>query len=114
MGIKIEFNPDLALRKPGTTGRLEEECIPQKLEAGKWYNFIKSGQRIYWMEGEIPLLITDGEQNLSRPLASIKILSVMHMSRSDMGGICTVGKYEIKEVYDINDPTIHFEGFKKI
>ena len=45
MGIAVEFNPDLALRhinhfKRGE--RLIEECIPENLEAGEIYNFLKN------------------------------------------------------------------------
>ena len=44
MGIKVEFNPDLALRnitehKNGK--RKIEECIPENLEVGKVYDFLK-------------------------------------------------------------------------
>jgi len=61
MGIQIEFNPDLALRniseyKKGK--RKREECIPEKLQKGKIYNFLKESQRNYWLEGELPLLET--------------------------------------------------------
>ncbi|GAJ12341.1 unnamed protein product, partial [marine sediment metagenome] len=73
MGIQIEFNPDLALRKFGTPGRLEEECLPKTLIVGEMHQFLKKGQRVYWLEGEIPLLETKGNQQLSRPLASIQI-----------------------------------------
>lgn len=50
MGIQIEFNPDLALRdiseyKNGN--RKIEECIPENLEEGAVYDFIKEGQRCY-------------------------------------------------------------------
>jgi hypothetical protein len=52
MGIQVEFNPDLALRdisefKKGN--RKEEECIPENLEAGKIYPFLKKDQRNYWL-----------------------------------------------------------------
>ena len=68
MGINIEFNPDLALRnysefKKGK--RNSEECIPEDLQVGKVYSFLKQGQRNYWLEGEIPLLETKGNQQLS-------------------------------------------------
>ena len=83
MGIQIEFNPDLALRdiseyKKGR--RKKAECIPAKIQAGRVYNFIKKGQRIFWFNndkfwsyGQIPLYETKGNQKLSRPIASIKI-----------------------------------------
>ncbi len=112
MGIKVEFNPDLALRKHGTSERKAEECLPSKLEIGKTYPFLKKGQRNYWLEGEIPLLETLGEARLSRPLASIAILEATHFIFN--GELYTKGKYEVKEVYDITSDEIHFESYAKV
>ena len=112
MGIQVEFNPDLALRAFGTPNRLEEECLPEKLIAGNVHRFQKDGQRVYFLEDEIPLLETKGNQHLSRPLASITIREATHLRVS--GKVYTTGLYEIKEVYDAKNPEIHFEGMKKI
>ncbi len=111
MGIKVEFNPDLALRSFGTLGREKEECLPAKLEKGKTYPFKKEGQRNYWLEGEIPLVETNGNQQLSRPLASIIILETTHLLENNRP--YTKGAYRICEVYSLSDSTIHFEGFAK-
>jgi len=120
MGIKVEFNPDLALRdisefKKGN--RKIEECVPEKLETDKVYDFLKSGQRLYylsdsefWANGQLPLCKTIGEEKLSRPVAGIKILEITHFL--DKGQVCTRGKYKVMEVF--NDDKIHFEGYKKI
>lgn len=122
MGIKIEFNPDLALRdileyKNGK--RKIEECVPEKMEAGKVYDFLKSGQRLYylsdsefWGNGQIPLMKTSGNEKLSRPIASIKILEATHFL--DGGECYTKGKYKVIHVFDENDPKIHFEACKII
>jgi hypothetical protein len=112
MGIQVEFNPDLALRRFGTCGRQIRECLPEKLEQGKIYEFLKEGQRNYWLNGEIPLLETKGHQKLSRPLASIRVLEATHFLME--GIIYTQGRYKINEVYDINDKVIHFEGINKL
>jgi hypothetical protein len=112
MGIKVEFNPDLALRKFGTLNRLEEECLPKELETGKHYPFLKQGQRNYWLDGELPLLETKGNEQLSRPLASIIILEATHFKIEDK--VYTKGFYLVTEVYDINNPEIYFEGINKI
>lgn len=112
MGIQIEFNPNLALRKNKTSGRLLEECLPEKLIAGRTYNFLKKGQRNYWLEGEIPLLETKGNQKLSRPLASIFILEPTHFLKDNE--IYTKGKYKVVDVFDINEKKIHFESYKRI
>lgn len=108
MGIKIEFNPELALRniaehKQGK--RKIEECIPENLEVGKIYLFLKSEQRNYWLEGEVPLIETKGNGILSKPKASIKILEVCHFIDNEK--VCTKGTYEVLEIF--NDDKIHFE-----
>ena len=121
MGIQVEFNPDLALRrKDRFPGRLDEECIPEPLEVGRRYNFLKRGQRNYWLEGEVPLLETRGNQRLSRPLAAIRIIEATHFVRKDPGQkhpqpeVWTKGIYEVVEVFDPSDPTIHFECYARV
>jgi len=113
MGIQVEFNPDLALRDIGEfkNGNREiEECIPENLEIGKTYDFLKKGQRNYWLMGEIPLLETKGESRLSLPKASIVILEAIHFLKN--GEIYTKGKYQVKEIF--SDAEAHFNGFAKI
>lgn len=122
MGIKVEFNPDLALRdiSENKNGNKKiEECVPEDLEVGKIYEFLKSGQRLFWLSdsefwgnGQIPLCRTNGKEELSRPLASIKILEVTHFL--DQGKIWTKGKYKIVEIFDEQDPKINFEACKRI
>ena len=114
MGIIVEFNPDLPLRhikhfKEGK--RKYAECIPEHLEAGKEYLFLKEGQRNYWLHGEIPLLQTEGEGKLSRPLASIVIVEATHFLKDDH--VFTKGRYMVKEVFDPADSTVKFEGFAR-
>ena len=110
MGIQTEYNPDLALRniKEFEKGRKKEECIPENLKE-EIYDFLKKGQRNYWLEGEIPLLETDGEK-LSMPLASIIILEATHFL--DNGKIYTKGKYKIIKILKENE--VYFNGFSKI
>ena len=113
MGIQVEFNPDLALRdieefKKGN--RKIEECIPEDLAEGQIYNFLKSGQRNYWLQGELPLLETKGNEVLSRPLASIRIIEVTHFIDNDK--TFTKGKYKVIEVFD--DDEVHFESYARI
>jgi hypothetical protein len=88
MGIAVEFNPDLALRDISEfkAGRRKiEECIPEKMEIGQVYEFLKKGQRLYyfsddefWGKGQIPLAEAYGDGRCSRPLASVKFLEVTH------------------------------------
>lgn len=113
MGIIVEFNPDLALRniKEFKNGdRKIEECIPEKLEVGRIYPFLKKGQRNYWLFGEIPLIETKGNQLLSRPIASIKILEATHFVKN--GEVYTKGKYKVIEFF--KDDAIHFESFDRV
>ena len=112
MGIQTEFNPDLALRNFGTEGREPSECLPKILEKGKTYEFLKSGQRDYWFFGEIPLLITEGNQKLSRPLAAIRILEATHFLYD--GEVYTRGKYYVEAIFNISSPEVHFESYRRI
>ncbi len=113
MGIKIEFNPELALRNYAefTAGRRQkEECIPCQIEAGREYDFLKDEQRNFWMVGEIPLIETRGSGVISRPIASVKILEVTHFLSGKL--VFTKGKYRVVEVF--NDDKIHFEGTDRV
>ena len=96
MGIQVEYNPDLALRnisEYNNGNRKVEECVPENLEAEKTYKFLKKDQRNYWLSGEIPLVETKGNQELSRPIASIIILEATHFVEGDE--VYTKGKYRI-------------------
>ena len=110
MGIQVEFNPDLALRANGTQGRLEEECLPKKIEEWRVYQFLKKGQRNYWLNGEIPLLETKGEEILSNPIASIRILEATHFMRK--GEPYTKGRYQVIKL--IKPDEIYFNGINKV
>lgn len=96
MAIKVEYNPELALRnisefKSGK--RKEEECIPEKLVAGESYPFLKSGQRNFWLYGEVPLVETSGGEIVSSPKASVLILEVTHYRENNE--IYTKGIYKV-------------------
>ena len=109
MGIPVEFNPDLALRDYSefeNGNRKEEECIPKDIKEGEVYKFLKKGQRNYWLSGELPLLKTDGNQNLSKPLASIIIEEATHFKYE--GEVYTTGKYRIVSL------DAKFESYKRV
>ncbi len=113
MGIITEYNPDLALRNISefrNGDKRKEERIPEDIEAGKIYSFLKKGQRNYYLQGEIPLLETKGNQQLSSPKASIVILEAAHFLEN--GEVYTRGEYKVVEVF--RDDEIHFDGFSKI
>lgn len=113
MGIKVEYNPDLALRsieeyKKGN--RKIEECLPENMREGEVYEFLKRDQRNYWFFGEIPLIETRGNEVLSRPRASILMLEATHFVQG--GEMWTRGKYKVIEVF--KDKDVHFECFDKV
>jgi hypothetical protein len=99
MGIAVEFNPDLALRDISEfkAGRRKiQECIPENLQEGKIYDFLKKDQRNYWLFGEIPLIETKGNSILSRPKASIIILEATHFLEN--GVMHTKGKFKVVKI----------------
>ena len=119
MGINVEFCPDLALRKFGTLERKAEECLPEKLYANCVYDFLKKGQKNYWLSddefwsnGEMPLCETTGDERLSRPIASVKMLEVTHFLQD--GEVWTKGRYKVVETFDVKDSKINFEGCKRV
>jgi hypothetical protein len=112
MGIQVEYNPDLALRnieELRAGRRKEEECIPGDLQPGQTHDFLKAGHRNYYLEGEIPLLETKGNQELSKPLASIVILESTHFLRE--GKPFTRGKFKVVEVFSPDSGKVEFNGF---
>lgn len=116
MGIAVEFNPDMALRnirefKEGK--RKEEECVPEKLEKGKVYNFLKEGQRHYCMICQSPLVETIGKGKLSKELAAIRILEVTHYF-DENGKVWTKGKFKIEEIFEHDDKRIHFQNCTRV
>jgi len=115
MGIKTEYNPELALRniiehKEGR--RKKEECLPEQLEQGKVYEFMKGGQRNYWFDEEVPLVETKGSGRLSRPIASVVMLETTHFLQE--GKVWTRGKYKVVEVFSSDDTRAHFDGFTRL
>ena len=113
MGIKTEYNPDLALRNISefrNGNRKEEECIPEDLESGKVYDFLKSDHRIYWLGGELPLRETKGNEQLSKPFASIIITEVTHFVLN--GKPYTRGRYKVIKTFGgIAGPAEIVQGF---
>ncbi len=117
MGIAVEFNPDLALRdvsqfKEGK--RKIEECVPENLEVGKVYDFLKKEQRIYYLKGAVSLIETlPAGGSFSQPRANVNILEVTHFVEN--GEVCTKGKYEVIEIFikDENDKFDYCSMVKK-
>ncbi|MFA7244115.1 MAG: hypothetical protein WC080_02410 [Patescibacteria group bacterium] len=113
MGIPVEFAPDMALRNISeykNGNRKKEECIPEKLEIGEIYPFLKSDQKNYWLYGKVPLVETKGKGVLSPPLAGVQILEATHYL--DDGNIFTRGKYKVLELLD--GQNISYDYFNRI
>lgn len=109
----IDVNPALILRNMDEAHkgqRKPEECIPEQLQVGQSYPFLKKDQRIYWLNGEVPLIEKSETGQISRPLASIQIIEVTHFSEN--GQLFTRGLYRVTEVF--SDAGIHFEGLDKV
>lgn len=107
MPINIEFAPELVLYR---THNIEEARIPQSLEIGETYNFLKSGQRAYWLEGEQALVEKLEDGSLSKPIASIMILSATHFMQDKK--VYTKGTYKVLRIIKPNE--IYFNGCEPI
>ncbi len=113
MGISVEFNPELALRNIREfrdRNREKEECIPEMLEVGKVFGFLKRGQRNYWLHGEVPLIETRGNGVVSRPRASVIILETIHFIRDKEP--FTRGRYKVVQVF--SGDKVEFEGTDRV
>lgn len=116
MPIRVEYNPELALRNISefkNGNRKKDECIPEKLEAREIYPFLKRGQRNFWLYSEVPLVETKGGEIVSAPIASIQILEVTHFMENNE--VFTRGSYKVLKILDENDKkdTITRIGIKK-
>lgn len=80
------------------------------MKEGETYDFLKKDQRLYWLQGELPLVETKGNQELSVPIASVVIVEATHMLID--GEAWTKGKYKVVEIF--KDGKVHFNGFAKI
>lgn len=114
MGIEIEFNPDLCLRniKEFQEAKKEkEECLPETLEVGITYPFLKSNQRNFYM-GDVfmPLREILGGGKLSKPIAAIEIVEATHFKKN--GKVFTKGFYKVVKLLD--QEKIYFDGFEPI
>jgi hypothetical protein len=123
MGIQAEYCPELVLAniKEFKEGRREkDECIPPDLWSGQIHNFLKDGQRHYWLDGHCPLIerLEEDKSKLdkkstavswgySKPRASIQIIEVTHFLKGDK--VWSRGKYKVIEIF--TDDKIYFEGF---
>lgn len=106
MGVPVEFNNILALRSvPGKIKDLAEVAkklnpsafVPVDLIEGEAYHFSKKGYRIYPLTQEIPLVITQGNCNITEVVALIKILNVSVTPNQEGTDIWTEGLYRIEK-----------------
>lgn len=106
MGLKVEFNSVLALRKSATPGFLSNECAPLQPRTGVRYSFLKKEHRVYPINTDIPLLVTKGGRDFIALVGFIKILS--YTVSSELGeGIYTVGTYEFVSLSSQSESDIY-------
>jgi len=109
----MRFAPDLVLRNFAeyeNGQKKKEACIPKDLKACETYDFLKNGQRAYWLEGEQPLLEKSENGDISKPLASVIILEVRHFMENNK--IFSAGKYKVIKVLTKNE--VYFNGCEPI
>ena len=99
MGINIEFNPDLALRnieefKKG--GRKEKECVPEQLEVGKTYPFLKKGAKIVWADIDLKTRVVTAKTIEQCITEKTKAIVVVHLYGycADMPAIMALAKIQ--------------------
>lgn len=113
MSINMRFAPDLVLRNFAehvSGNKRKEECIPRDMKEGEVYDFLKTGQRAYWLDGEQPLLEKSSDGEISPPIASVIILEVTHFKEDYK--IWTRGRYLVKKV--LKNGEIYFNGCEPI
>ena len=95
----MPINTKLALYNPFSVKREYEECLPKKLEAGKFYKFKEEGIKIYPLGKKIPLVqIIDSEYGKClKPLAEISIVEETHYLLA--GLTHTKGEYIVHKLY---------------
>lgn len=109
MSINIRFAPDLVLRDFSehlSGNKKDEECVPKSMKSGQVYSFLKLGQRVYWLDGEQPLLKKSVDGKISPPIASVVVLEYTHFKEREQ--IWTKGKYRIVKV--LKNGEIYFNG----
>lgn len=113
MSINVRFAPDLVLRNFSehlSGAKQKEECIPQDLKKDGVYSFLKKGQRVYWLDGEQPLLEKSIDDEISPPIASVILLEATHFKEG--GKIWTRGKYKVKKLLAKGE--VYFNGCEPI
>lgn len=113
MSINMKFAPDLVLRNFSEykkNQKQKEECIPEDLKENNVYEFLKTGQRAYWLEGEQPLLEKAETGNISTPIASVIIFEVTHFIENKK--LYTKGQYKVVRVLAKGE--LYFNGCEPI
>ncbi|MEI6731525.1 MAG: hypothetical protein WCK90_02475 [archaeon] len=108
MSLETHYCKLLALRSYKSPSRTPDECLPETLESGSIYTFLKSGQRIFDLNNPIPLHETQGDEMLSKPIALVNIIKATHHKTGDT--IWTSGKYVISEVIPENKKLVWSNG----
>lgn len=95
----IAYNSDLALYDPkdAKAGHLDEqECLPESLEVGQEYSFLKKGHRNYQPMSELTLLEMRHGDVLFTFKARVVLLSSQFIQKA--GVSYTQGRYQVLEI----------------
>lgn len=91
------YNTDLALiDRNDSSGHRPEERMPEELEVGRIYPFIKKGHRTYEPFSEVTLLEMKRSEVLFSLVARVTILSVEYVVEE--GQSYTKGEYRVEEL----------------
>ena len=96
---KIEYNTDLALyeSKKYSKGQcMAEECMPEQLELGETYEFVKKGHRNYELSAEVTLLEMKEDEVLFDMRARGPIIELSFFIEE--GQSYTRGKFTVNEL----------------
>jgi hypothetical protein len=97
MGFAAKNKSQLELHVLGTSGKLEEECIPDELKENTVYPFLTPGQNIYPLDRPIPLKTIQITDLKEKSLAEITIEEATHYLKG--GRPYTRGLYIVNKVH---------------
>lgn len=102
MGVPVEFNSVLALRRTDDGYRRRpEEYLPDEPKVGEEYSFRKTGQRIYQLGVPMRLVRTIGDEKSTKKVGIIAISEVRYVLEDDR--VFTLGRYRILSLENVSD-----------
>lgn len=107
----VEYNSYLVLYPYGTQGKSAEECLPEELEVGKIYEFLKKGYQNYEIGKAVPLFDKMHVLNMTppRPIAAVSILTPTPIL-NESNEIWTSVFYGVHALLNHQELKNHFNG----